>query len=755
VKPLDQAAILAYLQDSPKPVNKRDLAHALHVKGDDRVILKDLLRSMEEQGLILKHPGQEYSVPKGLPTVAILEITGISIDGDIIARPTEWVEASQGPTPRIEVNPETKGQTGAVGDRILARMRRVSDTFYRADVIRRLDSPQGHILGLVRRQKNSFILQPTNKRAKFDFDLPQADLNGATDGDLAVGEIQPGRGLTRKKVRVIEVIGRENDPKAISLIALYEAGIKPEFPQDVLDETANMDVPDLKGREDLRSIPLVTIDGADARDFDDAVYAEEDGAGFHLLVAIADVAYYVRPNTALNREAYRRGNSTYFPDRVVPMLPEKLSNDLCSLRPRENRACLAMHMWIDGNGQMTRHKIVRGLMRSEARLTYQQVQAAKNGNPDDMTGPLMERVINPLYAAYALLWQAREKRGALDLDLPERQILIDGNNRMTGVTIRERLDSHKLIEEFMILANVAAAEALEKRKAPCVYRVHERPDPAKLDSMRDFIATFGLVLAKGESIKPSQINQILHQAEKLPYSHLISQVILRSQSQARYHTENDGHFGLALRRYAHFTSPIRRYADLLVHRSLVRAYDLGPGGLDQGDEAQLEQMAEHISDTERTSMEAERNAVDRFTAAYLSEKIGAQFTGRISGVTRFGLFVNLDESGADGLIPIRSLPNDFYVHDEKNHALIGERSGRVYRMGARLTVSLVEADPLTGSTILAVVGEASADIPGIFFAKPVISPRDDRHNRGHRRDSAKRDKDKGKRGRHGKNKNKR
>ncbi len=752
MKHLDQSSILAYLQDSPKPVNKRDLAHALHVKGDDRVILKDLLRQMEDSGMIIKHPGQEYSVPRGLPTVTILEITDVTMDGDVMAKPTEWVEASQGPMPRIEVNPETKGQAAAIGDRILARMRRVSDTFYKADVIRRLDSPQGHILGLVRRQKNNFILQPTNKRAKFDFDLPQADLNGATDGDLAVGEIQPGRGLTRKKVRVIEVIGRENDPKAISLIALYEAGIKPEFPKEVLDETASMDVPDLKGREDLRSIPLVTIDGADARDFDDAVYAEADGDGFHLIVAIADVAYYVRPDTALNREAYRRGNSTYFPDRVVPMLPEKLSNDLCSLRPRENRACLAMHMWIDGNGQMQRHKIVRGLMRSEARLTYQQVQAAKNGHPDDLTGPLMERVINPLYAAYDLLWKAREKRGALDLDLPERQILIDSNNRMTGVTIRERLDSHKLIEEFMILANVAAAEALEKRNAPCVYRVHERPDTAKLDSMRDFIATFGLTLAKGQSIKPAQINQILHQAEKLPYSHLISQMILRSQSQARYHTENDGHFGLALRRYAHFTSPIRRYADLLVHRSLIRAYDLGPGKLDDGDEARLEQMAEHISDTERQSMEAERNAVDRFTAAYLSQKVGAQFPGRISGVTRFGLFVTLDESGADGLIPIRTLPKDFYIHDEKNHALVGERSGRVYRMGARLVTTLVEADPLTGSTILALVGEASADIPGIFFAKPVTSPRNNRHNRGHRRDSAKRDKDKGKRGRHGKSK---
>jgi ribonuclease R len=453
------------------------------------------------------------------------------------------------------------------------------------------------------------------------------------------------------------------------------------------------------------------------------VFAEADGDGFHLLVAIADVSYYVRPETAIDKEAYRRGNSTYFPDRVVPMLPERLSNDLCSLRPRENRACLAMHMWIDRNGEMHRHKVVRGIMRSDARLTYEQAQAAKDGLTDDTTGPIMEKVIEPLYAAYDLLWKAREKRGALDLDLPERQIIIDKNNRMSGVRLRQRLDSHKLIEEFMILANVAAAQALEAKKAPCVYRVHDKPDPKKLDSAREFLESFELSIPKGGSIKPAQINVILHKAASLPYSHLVSEVILRSQSQAHYHPENLGHFGLALSKYAHFTSPIRRYADLLVHRSLIRAYGLGPGGLDQGQEVRLEEMCQHISDTERQSMEAERAAVDRFTAQWLSQRIGAQFGGRISGVTRFGLFVKLDESGADGLIPIRSLPgNDFYNHDEKQHALIGSRYGRVYRMGARVQVTLAEADGMTGSTILALVGDESAEIPGFSIKKNVPFP---------------------------------
>jgi ribonuclease R len=722
MKQIDRTTLIEFLSNAETPVTKRELARALNVKGDDRILLKQLLRELEEEGVLVKQPGQEYAVPKGLPSVGIIEITDIDVDGDMLARPTEWNEAAQGPMPRIEVAPvEGRGHPALEeGDRALAKLKRKSDTLYEAQVIRKLDTPQGHVMGLVKRHKNAFVLQPTDKRAKYDFDLAQADLNGATDGDLAVGEIQPARGLKRKKVRVIEVIGRENDPKAISLIALYEAGIKPEFPQEVLAATETMDVPDLKGREDLRAIPLVTIDGADARDFDDAVFAEKDGGGYHLLVAIADVSYYVRPDTAINREAYRRGNSTYFPDRVVPMLPERLSNDLCSLRPRENRACLAMHMWIDRNGEMQRHKVVRGLMRSEARLTYEQVQAAKDGLTDDTTGPIMEKVIEPLYAAYDLLWRAREKRGALDLDLPERKIVIDENNRMTGVKLRERLDSHKLIEEFMILANVAAAQALEAKKAPCVYRVHDKPDPKKLDSAREFLESFELSLPKGQSIKPAQINMILHKAADLPFSHLVSEVILRSQSQAHYHIENVGHFGLALNRYAHFTSPIRRYADLLVHRSLIRAYNLGPGGLDQGEEVRLEEMCQHISDTERQSMEAERAAVDRFTAQFLSQKIGAQFGGRISGVTRFGLFVKLDESGADGLIPIRSLPgNDFYIHDEKQHALIGKRSGRVYRMGARVQVSLTEADGMTGSTILALTNDESAEIPGFSIKKSV------------------------------------
>ncbi len=716
----DKNEILRFIAASPTPLTKRQIVQAFDIKGDDRRDIKGALRELLEEGQIVKLPGQEYAVPKGLPSVAVVEVYHIDIDGDVFAKPTEWNAELQGEAPKIEIVPDHKKGHASLkeGDRALCALRRFSDKLYEGKVIKKLDDPRGQVMGLLVRHKNGYVLEPTNKRAKHSFDVAQADLNGATEGDLAVGEIQPARGLQRKKVRIVNIIGRREDPKAISLIALYEAGLSEKFPQDVINETVGMAVPDLKGREDLRQFPLVTIDGADARDFDDAVFAEKTDEGYHLIVAIADVAYYVRPGSALDREAYRRGNSTYFPDRVVPMLPEALSNDLCSLRPKENRACMAFHMWIDTSGGLTGYKIVRGLMRSEARLTYDQVQAAKDGEQSDLTGPLMDKVINPLYEAYEILDKARRQRGALDLDLPERQILIDKDGNMTGVKNRARYDSHKLIEEFMILANVAAAMALESRKAPCVYRVHDRPSADKLNSASEFLDAFGLSLPKGNSIKPAQLNLLLTKAKDSPYSHLISEVILRSQSQAIYSPENIGHFGLALQRYAHFTSPIRRYADLLVHRSLIRAYGLGPGSLSDEEEVTLEERSDHISQTERTSAEAERASVDRFTAKWMSQRIGEEFKGRINGVTRFGLFVTLDENGADGLVPIRTLPQDYYIHDEQQHALIGQRSKRLYRLGANVTVRIVEADGMTGSSVFEIVGKDSADLPGVKFESP-------------------------------------
>ncbi len=712
--------VLRLLADSPQPMTKREIVRAFGIKGDDRRDLKDLLRGLEGDGAIIKHLGGAYSVPAGLPSVTVAQVYDVDIDGDVFARPTEWDETLLGDPPKIEIVPDKRGHPALKeGDRVLISTRKFTDQLYEGRILRRLDDPRGQVLGEVVKLKNGFVLKPTNKKAKYDFDIPQKDLKDARPGDLAVGEIQPARGARRKQVRIVTIIGSRDDPKAISLIALYEAGLHETFPEKVIAETKNMKVPDLGKREDLRHIPLVTIDGADARDFDDAVFAEklEDGS-YHLIVAIADVAYYVRPGKPLDVEAQRRGNSTYFPDRVVPMLPEALSNDLCSLRPNETRACMAFHLWIDKDGTLKKHKIVRGLMRSAARLIYEQIQAAKDGQPDDKTGPLMETVITPLYDAYEILDKARQVRGALDLDLPERQIVIDEKGNMTGVKPRTRLEAHKLIEEFMILANVAAAQALEAKKAPCIYRVHDRPSADKLDSARDFVEAFGLSLPAGGVAKSAQINHLLQKAAQMEYSHLISEVILRLQSQAIYSPENIGHFGLALSKYAHFTSPIRRYADLLVHRSLIRAYGLGEGALSDEEAVTLEEKADHISQTERTSMEAERAAVDRFTASWMAERIGAEFAGKVNGVTRFGLFVTLDETGADGLVPMRSLPDDFYVHDEEQHALIGRRHGRIYRLGAPVMVRVMEADKLTGSSVFELVGDESADIPGIKFRKP-------------------------------------
>ena len=727
---LKKSDVLDYIRNSSSPQTKREIARAFKIKGgENRVALKQVLKSLEKDGAISKQAGGGYTVPDGLPSVGTVEVTDISVDGDIVAKIVDWDDDLLGQPPRIEIMPDKKHYPHmAEGKRALVRFERVSANAYEARIIKPLDTARGRVLGLVKYNKHGPILVPTDKKARNEYVIHRDDLNDAKEGDLAVGEVQPSKGLRLKKVRIVEVLGRQGDPKAISLISLHEAGLNEDWPAAVQKETKGMKVPDPKGREDLRNIPLVTIDGADARDFDDAVFAEKDGSieggGYHLIVAIADVAYYVRHGSALDAEAQKRGNSTYFPDRVIPMLPEALSNDLCSLRPDEPRACMAAHMWIDNEGNLKKHKFTRGLMKSHKRLTYEEVQhiyetQGKDGDKKAI-GPVLGP-INTLYEVFKVLDQARQKRGALDLDMPEKQIIINDKNEMTGVKVRQRLDSHKLIEEFMILANVAAAQAIEAKRAPelfpCVYRVHDTPSTDKLDSVREFLSSFDLNLPKGQVTRSAQINGILQQASKLPYSHLISTVILRSQSQAVYAAENIGHFGLALQKYAHFTSPIRRYADLLVHRALISAYKLGPGGINPAEVARIDEICEHISQTERTSMEAERNAVDRFTAAYLSEKVGADFAGPISGVTRFGLFVTLDESNADGLVPMRSMEGDFFVHDEEQHALVGKRTGTVFRLGAAVTVRLKEADGLTGSTVLELTGDSvnGADIPGMVF----------------------------------------
>jgi ribonuclease R len=645
--------------------------------------------------------------PRALPEIGVVEITEIDIDGEMHGRPV----AGRGRD--LIVTAERGAPSLGVGERAVVRFVRSEQGGFEARIIRALGGAADRVLGIYRHGPDGGRLEPTDRKVRSEFRIAPADRGDARDGEIVLAEVRANDRLGLPEARVVERIGDISDPRSFSLIAIHSHGIPTVFSAEAIAQAERAQPVTLGSREDLRPIPLITIDGADARDFDDAVWAEPDPeqkGGWHALVAIADVAWYVRPDDALDRTAEERGNSVYFPDRVVPMLPEALSNELCSLKPDVERACMAVHLWFDAEGRVHRHRFLRGLMRSAARLTYEEVQAAQDGRPSDKTAPLVDKVLRPLYGAYAALEHARKKRGTLDLDLPERRILLDEAGRVARIEPRQRLESHKLIEEFMIAANVAAAETLERLQRPCMYRIHDAPDPAKLEALRGFlegIKVAGLALAKGQVVRPRHFNDILHRVADTPYATLVPQLVLRSQAQAVYSPMNIGHFGLALRRYAHFTSPIRRYADLLVHRALIAALGLPGSEAAATSGKDLTVLGEQISTTERRAAAAERSAADRYTAAFLAERVGAHFAGRINGVTRAGLFVTLAETGADGLILMRSLPGDFYDHDEARHRLVGRRTRRSFTLGDAVEVRLAEADTVTGSLRFELVEDAA------------------------------------------------
>ncbi len=699
--------ILRFIRESPTRVGRREIARAFRLGAGQRTLLKQVLRDMEEDGSLPAGRGRRAAQAGVLPAVAVVEITGTDMDGEVLARPLAWEDDA--PPPVIYMAPEKPGRPAlGPGDRVLARLARVRDAVsgglaYEGRTIRRIAARPAHVLGVYETGHGHGLLRSTDRRNKDDFVVAPGDSLGAQPGDLVRAKVLPGRRLGPRRAQVIERLEKTGGPGSISLITIHECGIPTQFTDEALKQAAAAGAAPPEGRDDLRDVPLITIDDADARDFDDAVWAGPDSdagnpGGWHLLVAIADVAWYVRPGDALDSCAYERGNSVYLPDRVVPMLPEALSNGWCSLNPGEDRPCLAAHLWIDADGAPLRHAFVRATMRSAARLTYAQVQAACDGMPDDDTAPLVETVVRPLYGAYGALAKARKRRGVLELDMPERRVVVDAGGVVTGIEIRPRHDSHRLIEEFMVAANVAAAETLAKAGQPCMHRNHDAPPLDKLEALRQFLDGLGLKLARGQVVKASQFNRILAKASALPQAHMVNEVVLRSQAQAEYSPGNIGHFGLALKRYCHFTSPIRRYADLLVHRALIRGAKLGAGGL-EAEPRDFTRMGEHMSQTERRAQGAERDAVDRFTAAYLADRVGAVFAGRINGVTRFGLFVTLSESGADGLVPARTLPADTYIHDAARHCLRGRRTGREYRLGEEVEVRLTEADPLTGGMV--------------------------------------------------------
>ena len=714
--------VLAYIRDNPDNASRREIARAFGVRGPDKVALKALLKDIAGGEDTKKHHGP----PRHLPSTLVVEVFDVDTEeGEALAHP---VDPELG-RPILHIRSERGALALADGDRALVRVAGRRGTRFIAYLLRKVERGPGKLLGVFRRDPHGARIEPTDRKIRTEFMVSGADSGGAEPGELVHAEVIGEHRLGAPRAKVVERLGAADAPRAASLIAIYSRDIPVDFPHPALVQARDARPAPLQDREDLRNQPLVTIDGEDARDFDDAVFAQPDTdpanpGGFHLIVAIADVGWYVRPNDALDRASRERGNSIYFPDRVVPMLPERLSNDLCSLRPNEDRPALAAHIWIDAHGHKRRHRFVRAMIRSAARLTYDQAQNAADRRPNGAPEALRRPVIEPLYAAYRALAQARQKRGTLELDLAERKVVLDEKGRIERIVPRARYDSHRLIEEFMILANVCAAESIEERRLPCMYRVHEPPDPAKLENLREVLDGLGFRLARGQVLAPKHFNRILEWAANTPFRHLVNDLVLRSQSLAVYSPDNQGHFGLALTRYAHFTSPIRRYSDLLVHRALITGFKLGDGGLFDAGAVDFHEVADHISMTERRAAAAERDALNRYVVAWLKDRIGAQFSGRISGVVKFGLFVTLDNLGADGFVPARSLPG-YWRHDPARHRLVGPQGG-AYTLGEPVEVRLVEAQPVTGGLTFELIA-------GPHSLRPVRKERDrDRAARGHR-----------------------
>ena len=705
---------MKFIRESDQQVGKREIARAFGLQGSQKIALKALLKDLVVQGDAMPGHKQRVGTHSFLPNVEVIDITHTDKEGDLFAKPAKW-ESDAAPPTIIVIQEKQRGPrkksdrrlTVGVGDRVLARIKPAGDDTYEARPMKVLQAAPTKLVGVYEPNSDGDggFLRPVDKKYRSEVSISARDVGDAKRGDLVSVEIYAAPKFGPEKGRIIAKLGQIDASKNLSLIAIHTHGIPHVFSEEALAQAAKSTGAPLGNRTDLRNVPLITIDGEDARDFDDAVWAEPDTdpgneGGWHILVAIADVAWYVRDRDALDKEAFLRGNSVYFPDRVVPMLPEELSNGWCSLKPNEERPCMAAHMWITADGKLIRHKVIRGLMRSVARLTYTQVQAAKDGHPDEMTKPLMEHVINPLYGAYAAFLKSREKRGTLELDLVERKIVVNRETGdIVGVQPRERYDSHKLIEEFMIAANVAAAETLAASAYPCAYRVHDKPDPERVDALRDALQTVNLAFPHAGAVRPQDFNRVLGQVHGTPNENMVNTLVLRTQAQAVYSPENIGHFGLGLKKYTHFTSPIRRYSDLLVHRALIAACKLGEGGWNESRDPNMVAICEAISMTERRASAAERQTVDRFTAAFLADRAGAVFRGRINGVSRFGVFVNLDETGADGILPMRNLPQDFYDVDERNHTVVGRRGRLRLRVGDVIDVKLVQTDEIAGSIV--------------------------------------------------------
>jgi ribonuclease R len=735
----DRETLLAFLRDAGES-GKADIARHFGLKGADRRALREMLRELETEGALGKRGRKGFAEAGALPPVGVADVVERDADGDLYVRLTKGGED----LPQIRLAPG-KGDAAAggapgMGDRLLVRFEQLESGETEARLIKRLGQSAHKVLGVIRKHRRETRVEPVDRKSKESLLLNEQEAKDLKDGDLVLAQVGTASGRYGPKFgKVLEVVGSEDDPRAASLIAIHSHGIPTGFSEEAEAEAGAAKPPTLEGRDDLRDLPFVTIDPVDARDHDDAVYAHPDPdagnvGGWVVWVAIADVAAYVRPGSALDRDAREKGNSVYFPDRVEPMLPETLSNGLCSLREGENRATLAVRMVFDNEGRKKSHKFVRGLMRSAAKLSYEQAQAAIDGvaPPDgqdaDKAGPLLDPILKPLWAAFRLMGKGREARSPLAIESDERRIIIK-EGEIQSITRRASLEAHKLIEEMMIQANVSAAESLEAKRTPLIYRVHDTPSQEKVLSLTEFLQTLEVKWSKGEAPTTARFNKLLDDTRESPHAAIINEVVLRTQMQAHYSSDNLGHFGLNLARYAHFTSPIRRYADLIVHRALIRALGLGSDGLTDQDISQIKDTAEVITHAERRAMAAERDATDRYIAAFLADRVGATFSGRITGVTRFGLFVKLDETGADGLVPVSTLGEEYFVHDDRMHALVGERTGKRFPLGLAVEVKLREATPVTGGLLFEMLTEAlpvdpKAPRPRLGIrGKPAIKPR--------------------------------
>ncbi len=680
--------ILDFITSSESPAGKREIARAFGLTAQEKIALKALLKDMADEGLIDSAPGRAFHRMGGVPKVTVLRVADVDDGGNVWAVPERW--EAETPPPRLRVRERKRGALG-VGARILARTEEAGNGWI-AHPMKALAPSSEQLIGVLRGEGDRLWLQGVEKKERREF--PVSDAGGAVAGDLVLAE-RAGR-PPRFTARVVQKLGDPFAPRSFSLIAIHQFDIPDTFAEAALDEAVRVARQPLgEDREDLTHLPIVAIDPADARDHDDAVWAAPDDdpandGGWQAIVAIADVSFYVRPGSALDREARSRGNSVYFPDRVVPMLPEILSADVCSLKHGEDRAALVCHLQVTKGGALKSWRFTRAVVRIAANIAYEDAQATIDAG----AGPMFE-ALEPLWACWRALAAARDKREPLELDLPERRVVLDEKGRIMSVAPRERLDAHRLIEDYMVAANVAAARALEVKKAPVMYRVHEPPAREKLVALKDYLETFGVPFALGQVIKPATFNRIIERVGDADFRPQVMEQVLRTQTQAYYAPANHGHFGLALGSYAHFTSPIRRYADLMVHRALVSAYGLGDGGLN-GDE-DFERVGETISRLERRAMEAERDTIDRYVAAYLAERVGETVEARITGVANFGFFATVDGVGGDGLMPVRDLGGEYFRFDEAARRLVGETSGEEYALGQRLSLRLAEANPVSGA----------------------------------------------------------